>query len=169
MKRVLNWIFIGAALIFMQSFLLDRIAFSYYIFPMIYPLLLLIMPFKMSKWGLMFLGFGIGLIMDILSNTGGMHASAMLVLAFFRNNTIRLLEPPIGYGEDNVPGINNPGVQWFFFYSFMLLFLHHLVFFSWEIFSLNRIIFILFKTIFSTFFSVFIIMLLSFLFKPSEK
>ena len=100
--------------------------------PYIYPLFILLLPFEAPVWLLLIIGFVCGGIVDAFMNTPGMHAFAMVLIAYLRTNV--LLAPPTQKHEGIQPAIalskNNglaaiPYVQQLFNPHSSLRFLHH--------------------------------------------
>lgn len=152
-----------------QVLVLNHVEFSAWLYPMIYIFFILMLPLRLTPAVLMGFAFLTGLTVDIFTNTAGMHASACIVMAAFRPFVLRIIEPPTGYDEVGIPGIYNLGFTWFLTYTIMLAFVHHLIYFFWEIYSFRHISFMFGKTFFSTLFSVFLIGTLSFLVYSREK
>ena len=78
LQNILRFIF----LILIQVFLLDNIQFMGYINPMIYVLFILLLPVRFPRWALLISAFAMGLIIDVFSNTAGMHTFALVFAAF---------------------------------------------------------------------------------------
>ena len=71
-------------LLLAQVLLFNRIDLFGYINPYPYILFILLFPVNGNKTGLLVASFLLGLIMDMFWNSGGVHATACLVLAYFR-------------------------------------------------------------------------------------
>jgi rod shape-determining protein MreD len=119
--------------------------------PMIYPLFILLLPLQTPVWLLLSVGFFTGLTVDAFNNTAGMHAFACVLIAYLRTNVLNALLPKnlSEYGTQ-VPGVKNMGWVPFLTYSVFLLLIHHLVFFSIEMWSLSNIGYLLLKVLAST-------------------
>ena len=136
-----------------------------YIHLLIYPLAILLLPIKTPKFIVIFLGFFLGLLIDIFYDSLGVHASALVLMAFCRSIVIRYLQPQGGYSADQIPTLKNMGTPWFFIYSGTLIFIHLLFYFSMEAFSVIFFFKILMNTIFSFIFSILLIFLIQLIFK----
>ena len=79
------------SLVLVQVLVLNYIQFSGYINPYIYVLFVLLLPVSTPRYAVVMLGFFIGLVIDIFSNTAGMHASATTFMAFVRPYVINLI------------------------------------------------------------------------------
>ena len=116
--------------------------------PFIYPLFLLLMPFETPVWLLLIAGFVLGTTVDSFSNTAGMHACATVLIAYLRTNVLSALLPRnLSEYEGLQPSIKNMGWMPFLVYSGFLLILHHLLFFSVELWNLSNLGHLLLKTV----------------------
>jgi len=116
--------------------------------PFIYPLFLLLMPFETPVWLLLIAGFILGTTVDSFGNTAGMHACATVLIAYLRTNVLSALLPRnLSEYEGLQPSIKNMGWMPFLVYSAFLLILHHLLFFSVELWNLSNLGHLLLKTI----------------------
>lgn len=115
--------------------------------PFIYPLFLLLMPFETPVWLLLIAGFILGTTVDSFGNTAGMHACATVLIAYLRTNVLSALLPRnLSEYEGLQPSIKNMGWMPFLVYSGFLLILHHLLFFSVELWNLSNLGHLLLKT-----------------------
>ena len=166
---LLKYIIIYVVLVVLQVFILDNIQLNGFINPYIYILFILMLPFDISGWLLLILSFFLGLSIDLFEHTPGLHASATVFLGFCRPGIIRM----VGEKEDLEPGqypnIRDFGTMWFFTYTVILVFLHHLVLFYLEIFRLNEFFLTLLKVIINTAISTILIIIIQFLFYSRTK
>ena len=93
MQLVLQNIVRFVLLILVQVFVLDNIQFLGYATPMIYVLFILSLPVRFHRGALLILAFVMGLIIDMFSNTMGLHAFASVFVAFLRTPVIRMFVP----------------------------------------------------------------------------
>jgi rod shape-determining protein MreD len=168
-----NWvkyILIFVLIVLVQGLVVNNIQLNEYVMPMIYPIMILMLPFHQNALVSMFLALLLGLAIDAFSNTFGLHASAAMLIGYLRPTLIKYLQPKEGYDKSLLPTISDMGIVWFGIYSGLLLFIHHLWFFSIELFRFDLILLILGKTFFSLIFSLILIVLFQFIFyKPSRK
>jgi len=84
------------------------------------------------------LAFLLGVIVDVFSNTPGLHASATVFLAFIRPYILNRLEPNAGYGTQKMVGRKSMGWVWFMTYALLGVVAHHLFYFFVEVFTLQH-------------------------------
>lgn len=145
-------------LVLVQVLLMNNIQLGGYLNPYIYVLFLLSLPFETPKWGLLVLGFILGLTIDLFSHTVGMHTSACVFMAFLRPMVLRSFEPRDGYEPETYPSVRDYGLSWYFKYSSILILAHHLFLFYVEIFKLNGFFHTLSRAVLSAVFSLIIIL-----------
>lgn len=138
--------------------------------PYIYPLFLLLLPFEMPVWGLLLCGFVMGLTVDSFSNTAGMHACATVLIAYLRTNVLTALLPRnLAEYSGMQPSTRNMGWMPFLVYSGFLIILHHLVFFSIELWNLSNVGHLLLKTVASAFTSILFVVVYLLLFTRQDQ
>ncbi len=171
-RKLFFW---GIALVFLQVWVFSNSYFlgminpkGYSIFqPMIYPLLIMILPFKMNRAQLLIIAFVVGVLMDIILLTGGMHVLACVVVANFRKNLINALDLSQNLMDsDNMPTFRVLGPSPFFIYSSLFVLMHHLVYFLVQSFSISSFLNNIVVTICSSLFSVFLILIWELMFEP---
>jgi rod shape-determining protein MreD len=151
-----------ASLVLIQVLVLNFIQFSGYINPYIYILFVLLLPLSTPHYAVVLFGFLMGFAIDIFSNTPGLHTSAATFVAFIRPYILGA----ISGGEtdkNDYPGIKQYGLYKFLYYSAIMVFMHHIFFFYVEVFTFAHFFQTLLRTILSSFFSIFIIVLSQFL------
>jgi hypothetical protein len=118
-----------------------------------------LLPFETPRWLLLLSGFLLGLSVDIFSNTLGLHASASVFMAFMRPYVLRVISPRDGYETGTFPRIFYYGLTWFLNYTIILVVMHHLFLFYFEVFRLSEFFRTLLRVVLSASFSVAFIVL----------
>ena len=108
-----------------------------------------------------------GLTIDVFEDSGGINAAACVLIGYLRPSVLRF-SFGISYEHQTVKFHQTPFTQRFTYIS-LLVFLHHLVLFSLEIFNLSYIILILKKTLFSSIFTILLILIVSGIFQQNKK
>lgn len=106
-----------------------------YVHVMVYPIFILLLPIRIPDPLLIFLGFLIGIAVDIFYDSYGVHASASVFMAYLRPIVLKILQPRGGYNITHSPNIKNYGAVWFLIYAGVLLFFHLLFYFIVSIFT----------------------------------
>lgn len=134
MQLVLVNIIRFVVLILVQVFVLDNIQFLGYVTPMIYILFILSLPVRFHRGFLLILAFVMGLIIDMFSNTMGLHAFASVLIAFLRAPVIRMFVP-LEEGANPSPSFRSINVNPYIKYVIALVLVYHSVLFMMESFS----------------------------------
>lgn len=141
LPRVL-WI-IG--LILAHTLVFNHIHLMGYATPMPYVYALIILPHGTARWIYVVLGFCIGMVIDILSNTVGAAAAALTLVGLLTPLLLRTFAPDDKLEEEFTPSIKT--MQWggFLKLAVVVTLIHTLVFFLLETFSLFDALEILIK------------------------
>lgn len=155
--------------VILQALIFNQLEIGFGIHLMVHPLFIMLLPFEMGVISLMGLAFLMGIIIDIFSNTYGLHASSLVMMAYFRPIVFKFYGPREGYDPLKEPSVFDMGNRWFTLVFGYLLLIHQFWYFLVEIFQFNQFLFILQKTVLSIIPSFFICLLLqSFLIKKSK-
>lgn len=146
-----------------QVLVLNNIQLLGYLNPYFYVWLVLYAPSQLKQSTLLFWGFLLGLMVDVFENSGGLHASATLTLAFVRPVLMRTISTK---GELEVEKLNltDLGFSKFAIYTLMGLLVHHGLLFFLEVFRFSEIPTILLRSVFSAAFSFLLILFFQMLF-----
>lgn len=134
---------------FLQALVFNQLNIGFGIHLMIQPLFIMLLPFELTVIPLMGIAFLMGILIDIFSNTFGLYASSLVLMAYLRPIVFKFYGPREGYDPLKEPTAHDMGSNWFALVYGMLLGLHTFWFFLLEIFELGRFGFILQKTILS--------------------
>jgi rod shape-determining protein MreD len=162
-NRILRYTLIFVLLIFLQLFLFNNIQFSGYVNPFVYIMFIMLLPFEIPSWFLIILSFITGFIMDVFTGTPGMHTAATVLAGFSRPFILRIISPRDGYEAGSEPSLFVYGFRWFFFYTLLMVFIHHLMLFYVEVFRLSDFFNTFLRVLLSTLFSVIFIVLIDYL------
>ena len=152
------------AVVAIQVLVLNQIYFGGYISPMFYTIFILMLPNRMGRIYMLLLSFALGLCIDIFSNMLGFHAFACTVMAFCR---IMFAERIITRNEDisiTMPSFFSVSPQYFAYYSIILVFIHSLVFYTLDYFSIEQFFRVVVSSILTTIVTVILIVIWQMLF-----
>lgn len=113
--------------IVVQVYVLDKLPpLHRFVIPYLYFLFILWLPFSLSRFSLLLVGFLTGLILDYFTQTPGLHAAACLLVAYARPFIINVLIPKditgFNYSEPSPKGM---GWAPYYVYVLVLTLLHH--------------------------------------------
>ena len=153
-----------------QVFVLRQIAWGWdgetYLLIHLYPLFILLLPFSTPRLLVILLGFVLGISVDWIYNTWGVHASALVFTAYIRDVVLKILTPREGYSVKDLPTKSSLGDNWFLKYASLVLFFHLFFYFSVEAFTFVYFKSILLKLLFSWIGSMFFLLLTVYITNP---
>lgn len=132
--RFILWLIVSVAL---QVLLFNHLSL-YGGIVMIYVVALLKLPVEVNRVFQIILGFLVGFVIDIFSNTPGMHALATTTLMFFRDPILHLFNNDPEFKNGTVC-FSRVGISTFVRYAFNVIVLHSVLLYLIESFSLFNI------------------------------
>ena len=151
-------------LLLLQVFILNTIEPGMGIYLMAYPLLIAILPFSYKVVTVLSISFLMGFMVDLFSNTFGLHASAAVTMGMARPLLYKYFAPRDGYDILRQPNVLDMGLRWHILTFGSLLFIHHIWFFLLESFRFDNIASALIKTLLSGSLSLIICLIIQYLF-----
>ncbi len=136
--------------LFVQVFVLNNLSISPLVAPMVYILLIVMMPIESSQWKMLGIGLLLGVLMDITMGTAGLNTLVTLPIAFFRRPLLYALTglSPMSK-EDGIPTIKRLGMRFHRYFVIMIV-LHSLLFYIVEWLSFNNFGILLLRILCST-------------------
>ena len=148
MKYAIEFIFWFVGLVLFQVLLLNHIQIAGVINPFLYIYFIIALPIHTNRISLIFTGFFLGLVVDTLSNTWGIHAMGTTLIAFLRPYIFRIVVTQEEL-DKVMPRFRTMGINYVKYIIFMVL-IHHLSLFLLEAFSFKYFGIILLKTLVSS-------------------
>lgn len=156
-----NYYFINVVrfilLVLVQVLVFNKLNFFGSINPMVYVIFLYWYPIKENRAYFLIMSFLLGLFIDLFSDTMALNAAAMVTIAYLRPAIMRFCFG-VNYEFQSFKLSNTTNVQQITFLALLIL-IHHIIFFSLEIFSFSNLLLIL-RKILTTGFATFIVCLL---------
>lgn len=162
-EQILNLIL----LLLVQLPLIHRVTLFDRAFGFFYVGFLILLPRTLSRSYLMVIGFFAGLLVDVFTNTPGIHASASVFVLFIRDFWLAVV-------NDDSQEITNLNVEslrktGFIIFVFPLVFIHHFLIFIIENGGFHLFGMLLSKIFFSSIFSFIVIFVINFIITPKRK
>ncbi len=167
MNKTLYIAFLFFTLLFLQVFILNNILFLGYINPYVYIAFMFLYPLRKNRFPFLILTFLLGLCIDFFSNSGGIHAFSILLIAYLRLFFIHTIFKitPVEYPLFNLR-LQNFGKV--FNYTAILTIIHHFVLFSLANFSFQNFNNVLINTLFSSIFTLLLFYLGNYIFSSKQ-
>lgn len=154
-------------LLAVQIIIFNNMNFLGYISPYPYILFIILYPVNGNKSGLLVASFFLGLIMDMFSNSGGIHTTACVILAYYRPYLFKF-SFGLSYEYQTVK-LNDVVTPERFSFILLSVLIHHFILFTLEAFKFSFILDILLRTILSTVFTIIICIIIIYLIKPNKR
>ena len=156
-------------LIIVQIFLLNNVQFSGLLNPYLYVYFLIVLPVDFPPNIGLLVAFAMGIIIDMFSQTMGMHTISAVFLAYARPYILRYMAPRDGYEFSRNVSIKQMGWLWFLTFSGLMVFLHHFVLFFIESFRMSGLGYTMLKAVGSSLLTLTLIIIVQLLFTRSPK
>ena len=154
-------------LLAVQIIFFNNMGFLGFIMPLPYILFIILYPVNGNKSGLLVASFLLGLIMDIFSNSGGIHTTACLVLAFVRPSIFKF-SFGVSYEYQTIK-LNDVLTPERFSFILISVVVHHFTLFILEAFQVSFLLDILLRAFLSTIFTVISCIIIIYLIKPNKR
>ena len=135
-------------------------------FCFIYVGFILLLPNETNNMLLMLVAFLLGFCIDIFYDSLGLHALALVTVAYLRNYWLNTITPQGGYDSNMSPSLALNGLQWYLVYTLPLVFVHHAVLFFVEAGGFGLFWFTMLKIIASLLFTTSMLLMLQYLSSP---
>ena len=149
MRAVILFVFSLILAMAFQLLLLENVQLFGYLNPYYYPILVLLWPVKWNRALSLVVAFGLGMIMDLFENSGGLHTSALVLLAYVRPYLLQSLVAR-AVEEGLSVNLSSLGPTKFIAFTTMGLFVFHFWLFLLEAFAWSEFFWVLIRSLVST-------------------
>jgi rod shape-determining protein MreD len=160
-------IFRFVLLLAVQILVFNNMNFWGYVNAFPYILFIILYPVNGNKTGLLVASFLLGLIMDLFSNSGGVHATACVILAYFRPFFFKF-SFGLSYEYQTVK-LNDVLTPERFTFILLSVITHNFILFLLESFQISFFLDVLLRTLLSTVFTMISCIILIYLIKPNKR
>ncbi len=158
MKNIIEFVLWFLGLVLLQVLLFNNIEIAGMINPFLYIYFIIALPIHINRISLMIIGFVLGLVIDVFSNTWGIHAMATTMIAFLRPYVFRLVSTQEEL-DRVMPRFRTMGAN-YIKYIVLMTFVHHFMLFTLEAFSFSYIWILLLKVLVSSVITILVIFVL---------
>jgi hypothetical protein len=154
-------------LLAVQILVFNNMNFGGYISAYPYILFIILYPVNGNKAGLLIASFFLGLIMDLFCNSGGVHATACLLLAYIRPSLFKF-SFGLSYEYQTVK-LNDVLTPERFTFILLAVVIHNFTLFLLEAFQISFFLDVLLRTLLSTIFTIITSIIIIYLIKPNKR
>ena len=158
MRGVVGYSIQFLIIVALQVLILNNVELLGYMNPYLYLIFLLILPADIGRNSLLIIAFFLGLSIDLFENSGGLHTSATLLIAFLRPTLFKLIAGPSSSELERF-NIKTLGTGRFLLLAAITVLIHHFWLFMLESFSLKDLLQVFKRTFFSSLFTLLLIYL----------
>ncbi len=158
MIGVIKYIVQFFLLITFQVLVLNNIELFGYMNPYLYIVFVLMLPADINRNLLVLIAFFLGLSIDVFENSGAVHASATVLIAYIRPAIFKLMAGPANL-EINRMNIQTLGAVRFMILAGTMVFVHHLWLFMLEAFDFRELLQVIIRSFISGIFTLLLIYL----------
>ena len=159
MNNIIKNITSAIAFILIQCLILNNINFLNSVNPLLYIYLIIYFPIINNRTVFILFSFLYGLSIDVFTDSAAVHAAACVSLAYFRPIFLKLI-----FGMTYIHQVvkfKNINLKQNLFYISSLTLFHHLVLFFIEVFDSSKLILVFEKAVFTSIFTILLIVLLN--------
>lgn len=160
-------IFRFVLLLALQILVFNKMNFEGYVSAFPYILFIILYPVNGNKANLLIASFFLGLIMDLFCNSGGVHATACVLLAYLRPVFFKF-SFGLSYEYQTIK-LNDVLTPERFTFILLAVITHNSALFLLESFQISFILDVLIRTVLSTLFTILICIILIYLIKPNKR
>lgn len=154
-------------LLALQIVIFNNINFYGYLNPYPYVLFILLFPINGNRLSLLISSFTIGLILDMFLNSGGVHATASLCLAYLRPTLFKFYFG-LSYEYQTIKIADKITSERVVFLILSII-IHHFILFLFEFYRINLLPTIIFRTLTTTILTFIVCVLIIYLIKPRKR
>ncbi|MDR0743753.1 MAG: rod shape-determining protein MreD [Tannerella sp.] len=146
--------------VLLQVLVMNNIHLFRIVTPFIYIYVILKLPVDMTRSGVIMISFLLGLVVDIFSNTFGLHAAACSFTGFVCTPLLERFVDMKKMPEGSIPSYNLFGYARFIRYALVVVTLHHAVLFVVEAFTFFQPLFMMIRMTLSILLSLLLILII---------
>lgn len=157
MFKNIAYFWMAVALLFAQIFILDEVSMALWLRPMIFPLVVLLLPIEWRTIWTVLVALLLGIFMDVSLGGQGLYTSTLLPLAVMRRWILYLTTRRSVEAGDQTSLLSRMPLRQVMIYIAAMLLLHHAMFFMLESLSVVNALQLVVTVIFSAMLSLLLV------------
>jgi hypothetical protein len=149
MNYILKYVLLFVAVTVLQLFLFDALNLGTYVNPLVYIAFVVLLPMNIRPFALLMAGAVLGVSMDFLTGSAGLHTIATLAVAYTRPFVLNFIVGKEYVIEGGIPSVKSLGLGKFARYASIVIFLQCIVFFTFEAMNWQYFYFVALKIVLS--------------------
>ena len=150
MFKNIAYFWMAVALLFAQIFILDEVSMALWLRPMIFPLVVLLLPIEWRTIWTVLVALLLGIFMDVSLGGQGLYTSTLLPLAVMRRWILYLTTRRSVEAGDQTSLLSRMSLRQLMIYVGVMLLVHHTLFFMLESLSFATPLHLVATILFST-------------------
>jgi rod shape-determining protein MreD len=163
MNNTRAYLFHLLVLLLIQVIILENIHLGSLFRVNIYIMALFLLPYRMKGIPLLLCGFALGLFMDVVDNSPGIHAAASTLVAYIRPRLLQLTSSREAADDARISFRYRADVGWFFKQAFLSTLFFHVALVFAEAFTFQNLLLSCARVVFSTLVTILFILLYYFI------
>jgi len=135
MFKNISYFWLAFALLVVEIFILDQLSIAMWLRPMIFPLIVILLPMEWRTIWVLMSSLVVGIVMDVSLGGAGLYTATLLPLAVVRRSVMYLTTRRSVEPGDQTPLLSRMALRQMMIYVGAMLLLHHALFFSLEAMS----------------------------------
>jgi hypothetical protein len=135
MFRSVPYLGMTIVLLFLQIFILDELSIAMWLRPMLFPLIVVLLPMEWRKIWVMLSALAVGIIMDVSLGGAGLYTATLLPLSVMRRWILYVTTHRSIEAGDQTSLLSRMPLRQLMIYVAAMLLLHHTLFFILETLS----------------------------------
>lgn len=136
MFKYISYLWMALLLLFAQIFILDQLSLAVWLRPMLFPLVVVLLPMEWRTIWVLVASLLVGVVMDMSLGGAGLYTATLLPLAVVRHTMMYLTTRRSVEHGDQTPLFSRMSLRQLMIYVGAMLLLHHALFFGLETMSL---------------------------------
>lgn len=154
MFKNISYLWVSLVLLFVQIFILDQLSIAMWLRPMLFPLIVVLLPMEWRTIWVLIVALAVGVVMDMSLGGAGLYTATLLPLAVVRSSVMYITTRRSVEHGDQTSLLSRMSLRQLMIYVSTMFALHHLLFFWLETMSMASILQLLATVICSTLLSV---------------
>lgn len=154
MFKNISYLWLALALLAVQIFILDQLSIAMWLRPMLFPLIVILLPMEWRTIWVLVVSLAVGVVMDVSLGGAGLYTATLLPLAVVRSTVMYLTTRRSVEHGDQTSLLSRMSLRQLMIYVGAMMFVHHLFFFWLETMSMVSLWHLVATIIMSTLLSV---------------